>query len=128
MDNGLYCISGRQIAGVQLGVIKIKHNVALNFHSISIPFNRFIFVLGMLVILTSLAYAAETYKLDPAHTAIVFRVKHLGIAYVFGRFNGPTGPAVGLYPNLEFKSNPPGRLPCGAATPDRSVWSLEMRP
>ena len=52
---------------------------------------QLIFVLGLLVILSSLAYAAETYNLDPGHTSIVFRVKHLGIAYVFGRFNGPTG-------------------------------------
>jgi polyisoprenoid-binding protein YceI len=37
------------------------------------------------------AQAAETYKLDPAHSAVVFRVKHLDIAYVYGRFNGPTG-------------------------------------
>ena len=50
-----------------------------------------IFVIGLLVIFSSLAYAAETYKLDPAHTSIIFRVKHLGVAYVFGRFNGPTG-------------------------------------
>ena len=52
---------------------------------------KFIFVLALLVIFSSLAYAAETYKLDPAHTSIVFRVKHLGVSYVFGRFNGPTG-------------------------------------
>ncbi len=52
---------------------------------------RFIFVLGLLAILSSLAYAAETYKLDPWHTSIVFRVKHMGIAYIYGRFNGPTG-------------------------------------
>ena len=37
------------------------------------------------------AAAAETYKLDPAHTSVVFRIKHLGAAYVYGRFNGPTG-------------------------------------
>jgi polyisoprenoid-binding protein YceI len=51
----------------------------------------FIIVLGMLAILSSLAQAAETYKLDPMHTSIVFRVKHLGVAYVYGRFNGPSG-------------------------------------
>jgi len=56
--------------------------------------SRFIIVLGLLVIFSSLTYAAETYKLDPAHTSIVFRVKHLGVAYVFGRFNGPTGSIV----------------------------------
>ena len=37
------------------------------------------------------AAAAETYKLDPAHTSVIFRVKHLGVAYVYGRFNGPSG-------------------------------------
>ena len=37
------------------------------------------------------ATAAETYNLDPAHTSVVFRIKHLGVAYVYGRFNGPTG-------------------------------------
>ncbi len=52
---------------------------------------QFIGVIGLLAILSSSAYAAETYKLDPAHTSIVFRVKHLGVAYVYGRFNGPTG-------------------------------------
>ena len=56
--------------------------------------SQFISILGLLVIFSSLASAAETYKLDPAHTSIVFRVKHLGIAYVFGRFNGPTGAIV----------------------------------
>ena len=56
--------------------------------------SKFIFVLALLVTFSSLTYAAETYKLDPAHTSIVFRVKHLGISYVFGRFNGPTGSIV----------------------------------
>ena len=50
-----------------------------------------VLVVGMLVILSVPAFAAETYKLDPGHTSIVFRVKHLEIAYVYGRFNGPTG-------------------------------------
>ena len=53
--------------------------------------SQFIFVLGLLIIFCSVAYSAETYKLDPAHSSIVFRVKHLGVSYVFGRFNGPTG-------------------------------------
>lgn len=40
------------------------------------------------------ATAAGTYKLDPEHTFVVFRVKHLGVAYVYGRFNGPSGSLV----------------------------------
>ena len=45
----------------------------------------------LLALFSVSADAAETYKLDPAHTSIVFRVKHLDVAYVYGRFNGPTG-------------------------------------
>ena len=37
------------------------------------------------------ALAADTYQLDPAHTSVVFKVKHLGVTNVYGRFNGPTG-------------------------------------
>ena len=37
------------------------------------------------------APAAETYKLDPALSAIVFRAKYQGVAIAYGRFNGPTG-------------------------------------
>jgi polyisoprenoid-binding protein YceI len=48
-------------------------------------------VVGLLVFFALPACAAETYKIDPAHTSIVFRVKHLGIAYVYGRFNEPAG-------------------------------------
>lgn len=52
------------------------------------------FLITALTLLAGLlnpAVAAETYKLDPAHTSVVFRVKHLGVAYVYGRFNGPSG-------------------------------------
>jgi polyisoprenoid-binding protein YceI len=48
-------------------------------------------VLGLLVIFSVSAYAAETYKLDPAHTSVVYRVKYSGVTFVYGRFNGPTG-------------------------------------
>jgi len=61
----------------------------------STPRNANIFstllVLGILVIFSVSAYAAETYKLDPAHTSIVYRVKYSGVTFVYGRFNGPTG-------------------------------------
>ena len=48
-------------------------------------------VLGLLAIFSVSAYAAETYKLDPAHTSVVYRVKYSGVTFVYGRFNGPTG-------------------------------------
>ena len=35
--------------------------------------------------------ATETYKVDPVHTTAIFRVKHLGVTYFYGRFNETTG-------------------------------------
>jgi polyisoprenoid-binding protein YceI len=38
------------------------------------------------LLLGSVAYAADTYKIDPAHTSIGFSVRHLGISNVRGQF------------------------------------------
>jgi len=55
--------------------------------------NKFSAILAivLLAILSVSAYAAETYKLDPEHTSVVYRVKYSGVTFVYGRFNGPTG-------------------------------------
>ena len=37
------------------------------------------------------ARAADTYKLDPAHTSVTFKVEHLGLSWSHGRFNDVTG-------------------------------------
>ncbi len=37
------------------------------------------------------AWAAETYKVDPVHSSVVFRVKHLNVGFVYGRFNDLQG-------------------------------------
>ncbi len=52
---------------------------------------QFIIIIGLLVIFSSLALTAETYKLAPGDTSIVFRVKYVGVSFVYGRINGPTG-------------------------------------
>jgi polyisoprenoid-binding protein YceI len=31
--------------------------------------------------------AADEYKVDPIHSSVIFRVKHLGLGYIYGRFN-----------------------------------------
>jgi polyisoprenoid-binding protein YceI len=38
------------------------------------------------LLLGSVAYAADTYKIDPAHTSIGFSVRHLGLSNVRGQF------------------------------------------
>lgn len=46
---------------------------------------------GLLAFFCVTAVAADTYVVDPDHTSIIFRIKHLDIAYVYGRFNVPSG-------------------------------------
>jgi polyisoprenoid-binding protein YceI len=48
-------------------------------------------VLGLLAVFSHPAAATETYQVDPVHSAAVFRIKHLGIAYLYGRFNDLAG-------------------------------------
>ena len=50
-----------------------------------------ILIISIVLGFTSTSIAAETYTLDPDHSAVVFRIKHLGIANVFGRFHHPVG-------------------------------------
>lgn len=40
----------------------------------------------------SLAQAAPvTYQIDAVHSAVIFRIQHLGAGYTYGRFNGISG-------------------------------------
>src|SRR6266516_5734293 len=38
--------------------------------------------------------AADTFKVDPVHTFVLFSVQHLGIANTYGRFNDISGTVV----------------------------------
>lgn len=38
--------------------------------------------------------AGETWQVDPAHSFVMFRIKHLGAAWVYGRFNQFAGTIV----------------------------------
>src|ERR1700719_4669910 len=40
------------------------------------------------------ANAADTFKIDPVHTFVLFSVQHLGIANTYGRFNDVSGVVV----------------------------------
>ncbi|HEV2292761.1 MAG TPA: YceI family protein [Tepidisphaeraceae bacterium] len=58
------------------------------------------FAIAMLVPLFAIvvhprsAQAADNYKIDPEHAAVIFKVDHLGVAPAYGRFNDPTGTIV----------------------------------
>lgn len=50
-------------------------------------FHTGIVVVPVLLGLTGVrAYAEDKYQVDPVHSSILFRVKHLGIGYVWGTF------------------------------------------
>jgi polyisoprenoid-binding protein YceI len=44
-------------------------------------------VLGSWLFVPAPAGAADTYKADPAHSSIIYRVKHMNTSYSWGRFN-----------------------------------------
>ena len=47
-------------------------------------------VIGSLV-LCGAALAADTYKIDPVHGTVIYRVSHFNVGQAYGRFNNPTG-------------------------------------
>ena len=40
------------------------------------------------------AHAADTFKIDPVHSSVVFSVMHLGVSNFYGRFNDVSGTVV----------------------------------
>jgi polyisoprenoid-binding protein YceI len=48
--------------------------------------------------------AADTYKIDPAHASIQWRVQHLGVSTMVGRFNPFSG--IFTYDSAEAKQTP----------------------
>ena len=67
---------------------------------LSATVTKIVLILLSITIIAPMVYA-ETFSVDPIHTSIIFRVKHLGVAYVFGRFNGATG-------TIHFDPSEPG--------------------
>lgn len=54
----------------------------------------FTVALSVWVGMASLAMAAETYKVDPVHSSVLFRAKHFNTGYFYGRFNSVSGSVV----------------------------------
>ncbi|MDB5323932.1 MAG: hypothetical protein JWN40_5563 [Phycisphaerales bacterium] len=55
---------------------------------------RFAPLLSFTILLAAFAAqsrAADNYKVDPVHSAAVFRIHHANIGYVWGRINDPAG-------------------------------------
>jgi polyisoprenoid-binding protein YceI len=50
-----------------------------------------LFLVVLSLIGTTAATAAQNYAIDPVHTSVTFKIKHLGISNVHGRFNDVSG-------------------------------------
>lgn len=70
----------------EFGYITDKETDMKTYHRSTLSAIAFV----VLLILSTTA-SAETYAVDPAHSSIVFRIKHLDISYVYGRFNNVSG-------------------------------------
>ena len=54
--------------------------------------NRILAITAAAVLLVpAILLAAENYKIDTAHTYVMFKINHLNIGNSYGRLNGPTG-------------------------------------
>jgi polyisoprenoid-binding protein YceI len=52
------------------------------------------FILAVLLSSAGLTAHADTFKIDPVHSSIVFSIKHLGVTDFYGRFNDASGTIV----------------------------------
>jgi polyisoprenoid-binding protein YceI len=52
------------------------------------------FILVVLLSLAGLTARADTFKIDPVHSSIIFSIKHLGVTDFYGRFNDVSGKVV----------------------------------
>jgi polyisoprenoid-binding protein YceI len=52
------------------------------------------YLLAALILLSSLAFAAEEYQIDPVHSSATFTVRHMVISNVAGRFGNVSGTIV----------------------------------
>src|SRR4051812_48639209 len=71
---------------------------------------RFKSILPLLLTSTLALAAPATYKVDPAHSFAIFRIKHLDVGHVYGRFNEPNG-----------------SITIDDSDPSKSAFSLELQ-
>jgi polyisoprenoid-binding protein YceI len=53
--------------------------------------NLFAFITIISISTSARALGAETFRVDPVHSTVVYRVKHFNVSYSLGRFNSVTG-------------------------------------
>ena len=68
-------------------------------------------IFALIFLAATLTHAASTtYKVDPAHSFALFRIKHMDVGHVYGRFNEPNG-----------------QITIDDADPSKSSFTLELQ-
>ncbi len=78
------------------------HHLAHHRSQVMIAFVSLALMLGVGALAPAMARAAESYQFDPAHTSVTFKIQHVGISWVQGRFDDFTGACT-------VDSNDPGK-------------------
>ena len=73
-------------------------------------------VIGSLTV-SSAALAADTYKIDPVHSAVIYQIKHFNVGNAYGRFNEPTG-------SVSVDNGAPAAFTANSRGASRSVTTL----
>ena len=47
--------------------------------------------IASLLVSVAAVQAADSFKIDPVHASVVYRIGHLGVSNLYGRFDDPTG-------------------------------------
>ena len=66
---------------------KIKFFLSDIYYLIVISFSTMLLISAS----ASISFCSETYKIDPVHSSIIFKIDHLGVAPFYGRFNNASG-------------------------------------
>jgi len=65
--------------------------------------------------------SAQTYKVDPVHSTLIFRIHHLDAGYIWGRFNDPTG-------QFTLDTDDPSKDTFNASVPAKNIDThIDMR-
>jgi polyisoprenoid-binding protein YceI len=87
---------------------------------------RVAIVLAVLAVLPAAARAADTFEVDPVHSTAIFRVKHLGVSFVYGRFTDVAGTVVVDAADLE-KSSMSVTVKVGSVNTDNAKRDEHLR-
>jgi polyisoprenoid-binding protein YceI len=87
---------------------------------------RHALLLGALAAAPAVARAADTYDIDPVHSFAIFRVKHLGVSFAYGRFTD-VGGAVTVDPQAPEKTALAVEVRVASVTTDNAKRDEHLR-